>query len=57
MEILLIASGGERSKLGVAPQNHACWMLSIVKKTNDDEQDHGLEWVNACMRALPDPGQ
>jgi hypothetical protein len=45
MEILLIASGGERSKLGVAPQNHACWMVSIVKKTNDDEQDHGFEWV------------
>jgi len=45
MEILLIASGGERSKLGVAPQNHACWWLSVVKKTNDDELDPGFEWV------------
>jgi hypothetical protein len=44
MKILLIASGGERSKLGVAPQNHACWWLCVVKKTNDDEQDPGFEW-------------
>ena len=44
MKILLIASGGERSKLGVAPQNYACWWLCIVEKTNDDEQDPGFEW-------------
>ena len=49
VENLLLASGGERSKLGVllgvAPQNHACWMLYIVGKTSDDEHDHGFEWV------------
>jgi len=58
MEILMIASGGERSRLGVSAQNHACWLLSVLKNTNDDEQDPGSQWVltTACMRALPDPG-
>ena len=59
MEILLMASGGERSKLGVAPQNRACRWLSFVKTTNGDRQDPRFEWVlkTSGMRALPDPGQ
>ena len=44
MKILLNASGGENSKLGVAIQNHAFWWLCVVKKINDDEQDPGFEW-------------
>ena len=55
MEILLIASGGEGSKLGVAPQNRACWWLSFLKKTNGDQQDPGLDWKKTSgVRARPD---
>jgi hypothetical protein len=57
MEILLFASGGERSKLGVAAQNHACRWLSFVKTTNAYDQDHCFEWVlkTSGMPAWPYP--
>jgi hypothetical protein len=59
MEILQIASRGERSKLGVAPQNRACWWLSVLKKPNGNQQDLGFEWVLQTleMRAWPDRGR
>ena len=61
MEILLTASRGERSKLGVAPQNRASWWLSFEKTTNGDRQDPGFEWVlrlkTTGMRARPDSRQ
>jgi hypothetical protein len=57
-EILQIASGGERSKLGVALQIRASWWLSVLKNTNGDQQDLGFGWVLKTLgtRALPDPG-
>jgi len=55
MKILLIASGGERSKLGVAPQNHACWWLSAVKKpmtTNRILASNGVCRTHVCVHCL-----